>query len=96
LLNTVEYGEKWVGLGTVDHTLGVVLVESQKVKYILRPGGLKGNNRNTDSNWILSEALSPRITLYDGHDAYTHIYGHRTLKAPHPVRSAQLSRVPLS
>ena len=25
-----------------------------------------------------------------------HIYGHRTLKAPHPVRSAKLSRVPLS
>jgi hypothetical protein len=24
------------------------------------------------------------------------IHGHRTLKAPHPVRSAQLSKVPLS
>ena len=25
-----------------------------------------------------------------------YIHGHRTLKAPHPVRSAQLTRVPLS
>jgi hypothetical protein len=29
-------------------------------------------------------------------DAYFSIHGHRALKAPHPVRSAQLSSAPLS
>ncbi len=36
------------------------------------------------SNW------SSRAVVYD---TFTDICGHRTLKAPHPVRSAQLSKV---
>lgn len=34
--------------------------------------------------------------LYEGMKTYYTIHGHRTLKAPHPVRSAQLTRVPPS
>ena len=36
--------------------------------------------------------IMPNHSLNDA----TYIYGHRTLEAPHPVRSAKLSRVPLS
>lgn len=34
--------------------------------------------------------------LYEAMKTYYTIHGHRTLKAPHPVRSAQLTRVPPS
>jgi hypothetical protein len=37
-----------------------------------------------------------RCRVYNRVKTYYSIHGHRTLKAPHPVRSAQLTRVPPS
>ena len=34
--------------------------------------------------------------VYESLEWSENIHGHRTLKAPHPVRSAKLTRVPLS
>lgn len=47
------------------------------------------------SDRILMRALRCRC-LYEAIKTYYTIHGHRTLKAPHPVRSAQLTRVPPS
>ena len=37
-----------------------------------------------------------RSIIYKVLESLRDIHGHRTLKAPHPVRSAKLTRVPLS
>jgi hypothetical protein len=41
-------------------------------------------------------SLLPKTVVYSHVMHVTFIHGHRTLKAPHPVRSAQLTRVPPS
>jgi hypothetical protein len=43
------------------------------------------NLRNSTVSWV-----------YNGSYTIVDIHGHRTVKAPHPVRSAQLNTVPPS